>query len=255
MDYRFAALALGPLLLVQGRAVRRRLPTLPEPPGDRVGRTGNGPRLRILVTGDSAAAGVGAATQREALTGRLVERLAGDFDVSWRLEARTGATTPDTSERLRALEPAPFDVLVTSLGVNDVTRGARVDTWSKQQRALRSLARSRFGVRHCIVAGLPPMDRFPALPQPLRWFLGRRARAFSGRLARDLAGEEDAEFLDLRFALERGGMATDGFHPGPSIYAGWAERVAARVLARRAGDRDPVSGPVTPDTAGRPRRR
>lgn len=234
MGHALATVVLGPVLFLQGRQVRRRVPRLPEASGPRSGVRGAGPPLRILIAGDSAAAGVGAETQREALAGRLVAALQDDFRVHWRLEARTGATTADTLARLRDLDDdGPFDVLVTSLGVNDVTRGVERTTWLARQSALLELARSRFGTSLAVVAGLPPMDGFPALPQPLRWYLGRRARTFTRDLRGFVEGEASARFVDLRFTLDASLMARDGFHPGPVIYRGWAERVADEIRRHR----------------------
>ncbi|MCC6374061.1 MAG: SGNH/GDSL hydrolase family protein, partial [Moraxellaceae bacterium] len=78
-----AKVALAPLLLTQGMYVRRVTPKLPEPQGARVGVTGTGKPLRLLIVGDSAAAGVGAAHQNDALLGQLVAALATEFEVSW----------------------------------------------------------------------------------------------------------------------------------------------------------------------------
>lgn len=50
---------LGPLLWLQARHVRRVTPHMPEPPGLRAGTAGRGPLIRLLVAGDSGAAGVG----------------------------------------------------------------------------------------------------------------------------------------------------------------------------------------------------
>lgn len=222
-------LALAPVLYAQGRAVRRRIPRLPEPTGARAGKTGRGIPLRLLIAGDSAAAGVGAESQAEALSGQLVLALNDHFRLDWRLEAGTGATTRQTIARLRSLVSADesgFDVLVTSLGVNDLTRHVGEGAWLESQRELRRLAREELGVRLLVIAGLPPIDRFPALPHPLRWYLGRRAIRFTSRLRADLACEPSAHLLDLRLALDPQLMAPDGFHPGPRIYAEWARRVA-----------------------------
>ena len=52
--------ALAPLLVAQALRTRRVTPRLPEAAGERSGTQGEGPRLRLLVLGDSAAAGVGA---------------------------------------------------------------------------------------------------------------------------------------------------------------------------------------------------
>lgn len=66
-------LLLGPLLLWQGRRVRATALRLPEAAGP---RTAEGSALRLLIVGDSSAAGVGAAHQDEALAGRLAQALA-----------------------------------------------------------------------------------------------------------------------------------------------------------------------------------
>ncbi|HEY0887682.1 MAG TPA: SGNH/GDSL hydrolase family protein, partial [Ramlibacter sp.] len=71
-----AKLALGPVLLRQGRAVRRTALRLPEPPGPRQGVAGEGElRLRLLVVGDSSAAGVGLQHQSQALALPLAQLL------------------------------------------------------------------------------------------------------------------------------------------------------------------------------------
>ncbi len=66
---------LWPVLWLQARCVRRITPRMPEPPGCRAGTAGRGSLVRLLVAGDSGAAGVGASTQDQALCGQLVRRL------------------------------------------------------------------------------------------------------------------------------------------------------------------------------------
>jgi lysophospholipase L1-like esterase len=205
------------------------VPKLPEPPGAREGETGEGPSIKLLILGDSAAAGVGVSHQDKGLLGQIIERLSKDFNVQWVLDAKNGNTTSAMLHRLEALPPQHFDVAVTSLGVNDVTSMVSVGKWRRQQAELRKLLKQKFGVDMLIVSGLPPLHGFPALPQPLRWCLGARATQFNRDLESDVAGEAGAFFLDLRFSADTSLMATDGFHPGPEIYAEWGKRVAAVV--------------------------
>lgn len=230
MLHYFRTMALGPILLAQGAWVRLSVPQLPEPPGDRVGTAGRGPLLRLLVTGDSAAAGVGAAHQDEALLGQIVTRLQDRYRVSWSLQAGSGDTTADTLERLDALEAQTFDVAVTSLGVNDVIAMTTRDDWRKRQAALWQVLRDKFGVSTLIVSSLPPVHDFPALPQPLRWHIGTRATEFNADLAADVEADGGVHFVDLRFEADINLVASDGFHPGPGVYALWGERVATIVL-------------------------
>ncbi|MEM7344179.1 MAG: SGNH/GDSL hydrolase family protein [Chloroflexota bacterium] len=231
MLHQLATVVLGPLLYLQGKAVRRTTPRLPEPPGPRQGTTGSGPLLRLLVLGDSAAAGVGAAHQDEALLGHLVAALSPNFRVVWYLFAETGATTASTLQRLQQLDDGPFDVVVTSLGVNDITSGLNRRQWLKQQAQLRKTLRNTFGVTQIIASGLPPVHGFPALPQPLRWYLGAIAREFDRDLAHSVETEDDVSFLSLRFTEDTTLMASDGFHPGPGVYKEWGKRASLVITA------------------------
>lgn len=225
-----SAVVLSPLLLVQGLVTRRSVPKLAEPPGSRDGTDGNGRPLRLLILGDSAAAGVGATHQDEALLGQVVSRLVDQYRVSWALRARTGNTTASILQWLDKQPAQPFDVAVTSLGVNDVTGMVGRSAFRRQQAELRDILRSKFDVKTLLVSGLPPLHGFPALPQPLRWVLGARATQFNDDLRQDLAADNAATFLDLRFTADTTLMASDGFHPGPGVYTEWGDRVAANIL-------------------------
>ena len=234
MNYLLRTISLAPVIVPQGLWTNLRVPTLPEPAGARQGAAGAGPRLRLLVVGDSAAAGVGVSRQEDALLGQVVSRLAGRFRVEYGLHAKTGFTTADILRQLEAMAPETYDVALTSLGVNDVLAMTTRGTWLARQRELRAVLRDKFGVRLLVLSGLPPVHSFPALPQPLRWHLGGRATQFNEDLAAAVAAEPDAHVVNLRFSADAGMMASDGFHPGPPIYAEWAERAAQIVLAQLA---------------------
>ena len=231
MNYLFRTIGLAPVIVPQGIWTNLRVPTLPEPPGAREGCAGDGPPLKLLVIGDSAAAGVGVSHQDEALLGQVVSRLAGRFQVEFGLHAKTGYTTSDILRHLDEIEPRAYDVALTSLGVNDVLALTSRGTWLARQRRLRQLLREKFGVRLLVISGLPPIHSFPALPQPLRWHLGSRATEFNEAHA-------DTGLVNLRFSADASMMASDGFHPGAPIYAEWAER-AARIILSRETHPDP----------------
>ena len=235
MTHQLLTLALAPVLLIQGKSVRRNTPKLPEPPGARQGRKGSGAELRLLILGDSAAAGVGAEHQNHALLGQLVNLLAKDYRVSWALNAATGATTHSTLEALKQQEAQDYDVIVTSLGVNDVTSNIAPHKWQKQQAVLRQVLQEKFQPRLIVISGLPPMAAFPALPQPLRWYLGRRAKCFNRILKKDLCQYKNIRLLIQNTLQDSRLMASDGFHPGPDIYTEWALNVAEMVALSFTG--------------------
>ena len=219
---------LLPILAAQGLSVRRSARVLPEPQGPREGQAGSGPRLRLLITGDSSAAGVGAGTQAQALSGHLVTQLTRSFTVQWQLEATTGHTTQDTIKRLKRLD-GRFDAVVTALGVNDVTRGVTQKQFVTRQARLLHLLSDKFGARRIIVTAVPQMGRFPALPQPLAWVLGRQAARLDQGLQQVVANHPMARHLTLNLPEDPSLAAPDGYHPSPKAYALWAQE-AARLL-------------------------
>jgi GST-like protein len=202
------------------------------------GRSAAARPLRLLILGDSAAAGVGADTQDRRWPANSPWRWRRLFSLHWKLLAFTGATTRDILRRLASEPPAAYDVVVTSLGVNDVTGRRSLDTWRRQQLELIDLLRARLGADPHRPQRLPPMHRFPALPQPLRWYVGA-ARAISTACWRNWRGSGRAATIWnwSHGAMDVSAMASDGFHPGPPIYELWAREAAAADRKIQQGER------------------
>ncbi|MCH8498580.1 MAG: SGNH/GDSL hydrolase family protein [Marinobacter sp.] len=233
MLHNLALIPLAPLLLWQGKQVRANTPRLPEAAGPRTAEPDHvQPDLSLLILGDSAAAGVGVEHQQAALSGRLVDALR-PLRVRWQLVAQTGLGVSDYLAQTHRLPDGPVDVLVISLGVNDVTSRLPASTWIQQVDQLLTLLRGRYQPQQVLFTAVPPMHEFPALPQPLRWFLGARAKAFNRKLAALLATRPGVQFVDVAFEKAPGVMASDGFHPGENGYRIWANALADRILGDR----------------------
>lgn len=227
-----ATLVLSPLLLVQARQVRRTTPRLPEPPGVRQGRQGGGRPLRLLVLGDSSAAGVGASSQSLALSGQLAQALAPHYDVTWQLVARTGHRVADVIKAITSAEPCTFDVVLVSVGVNDVTGGTSLQRWQGGIAQLCALLTSRCRAQHVLWSALPPMQAFPSLPRPLNAVLGQRADHLNDALAGMLDTHDGCEMIRSELEFTPALLAADGFHPSQMAYAAWAEKVAKVIRER-----------------------
>jgi lysophospholipase L1-like esterase len=233
-----AKLMLSPVLVAQAVATRARLPRLPEPAGDRHGVAGQGTPLRLLVAGDSSAAGVGVQQQRDALAPRLAAKLAQAVGarVSWQLRARSGLTTAQTLALLReprgdAALSLAADVAVVVTGVNDVVDQVSSGRAVAAREALTNWLRNGCGARHVVFAPLPPIHHFPGLPQPLRWVAGADAKRHNLALRGWIATRTDVSCVDMEMPLNRGVMAADGFHPGEPVYRYCAGAIAAHIAA------------------------
>jgi lysophospholipase L1-like esterase len=243
-----AAAALGtgvlaPLLVAQGRRVRATTPRLPEAAGPHTGEIpGAEPAIQLLVLGESTAAGVGAADHQQGLAGQVASALARESGrgVRWRVLGRNGATAGSTpGELLAPADGVAADVAIIALGVNDTLRLHAPARWTRDLRALIGAVRERCGALPIVLASVPPMRVFPALPQPLRAVLGLRA-AVLDRAAARLAMEMDAvRHVPMPLPPGRADdfFCADRFHPSPHGYALWGAelgRAAGAALHRRS---------------------
>lgn len=234
-------LARLPIILSQALWVVARTARLPEAAGDRNGKTGQGRPLRLLVLGDSSAAGVGVTCQSQALGGQVSDALAAQFLVEWRVVARSGATARSMAPALRHLPDQRFDIALVALGVNDAKNGVSLAAWTKAYDQLLDTLQGRFACRCICVSGLPPVRQFPALPSPLNEVLGARTERFDTRLRQIARHRSGVVHMPVDFPMDATKMATDGFHPGPEIYREWGVRAAQVFVTALAADTPPQS--------------
>lgn len=216
--------------------------------------------LRMLLLGDSSMAGVGADHQSDALSGALGHALgaremqqedAACLVVQWQLVARTGLRTREMADLLTLSDQAPVfgqtevtgpqgraasfgfvqrtgpvDLALVALGVNDATALQSASAFRREVLRLKAHLQDNLGVRRVLWSGLPPMHRFPALPQPLRAVLGRKAIELDAVLH-----ELGPDYLPMPARLDPDWIAADGFHPGPQAYTAWAQQMAPRLRA------------------------
>ena len=235
MDLKIATAALLPILALQGQRVKKNTLRLAEPSGERQGCIGQGRPLSILIVGDSAAAGVGVEQQEQALLGQLLACLQDHYQVTYQLHAKTGRTTAQLISAVQKLPVQKVDVVISSIGVNDVTRLMPIERWSAQQQRLYGVIQNKFNPELIIAASVPPMHLFPALPQPMAWLLGEYAKHMNQRLA--AYTKQQPHMLCLEYDLEKYQamnlqMAKDGFHPSHDIYRFWAQSMAEHIQAQ-----------------------
>jgi lysophospholipase L1-like esterase len=187
--------------------------------------------LRILITGDSCAASVGAPTQQEGLAGHLASILSdmAGATVHWQVIARTGNTSQNTLEMLRAeaLPPADYAVLVT--GVNDITKEVPLSAALLHRGQIAQHLRETAGIRKMYIPALPPMEHFPALSNPLAWYAGAMADRNNRLQARWAKLQTITDHVFMDGVMDPNLMCEDGFHPAPALYARVARRLAERI--------------------------
>jgi len=229
-----AAFPLLPLLYLQGRGVRRRTPRLPDAAGPAEGIVpGAGETLRLVVLGESTVAGIGAATHRTALTGCIAAALSRETGraVRWRAVGRSGASARQVAELAATLPAEAVDAVALSLGVNDTLRFRQPARWADDVAALIRTVRARVGPAPVLLAPVPPMHSFPALPQPLRTILGARARLLDAAQASLPSRLPAVAHVPMWVDPAPHLFCGDGFHPSEAGYAALGQRLARELAA------------------------
>ncbi|WOE33254.1 MULTISPECIES: SGNH/GDSL hydrolase family protein [unclassified Acinetobacter] len=221
---------LSPIIITQGIYVKKTILRLNEPMGNRKGITGQGKLLNLLITGDSAAAGVGADKQLDALSGQLIQNLKNDFRCTWTLHAKTGFTTSDLIKHLNIIPAEKFDIVVVSIGVNDVTKISSINQWKNEIQILHNIFIEKFNAKYIIYTELPPLEKFPALPNPLRYFLSKTAKKMNKELNILFNNKKFSTVLNINLPFNTNFIAKDNFHPSPDAYKIWAQYTAEKIF-------------------------
>jgi lysophospholipase L1-like esterase len=223
---RVIAFLLSPFLFPQSRVVLSHLPKLPEASGLRYGKVPGDNPLRLLVFGDSTAAGVGVEYQSEGLVGALARDLNDRFGrgVTWQLYARSGVT----SGALRAFflpsaMSEQFDIIFLSIGVNDVMNIRYTRQFASDLEAILDGLREASPEAWIIVPGVPRMERFESLPDPLSSILGARAYRINLAARKVIDGRYRVVHTKPWPIGTPGFFAIDNFHPSAIGYAAWAK--------------------------------
>lgn len=217
-----------------------------EPSYEVAARVGDasGHALRLVVLGDSTAAGVGSATLEGSLPVLVADRVAKALDRPVEVVGHgvSGARTADTrAEQVPLLAGVEPDVAVISVGSNDVTHVTPPWTLRRQTRELLDAARAQAGGAPVVLAGIPLFAGTPRLPHPLRAVVmgyGRPLRDAQGEVALRTPG---VAYVDIardaspRFRGVPDAMSADGYHPSPIGYGFWADAIAVEVVAALRG--------------------
>lgn len=222
---RAIAVAQSPVVLTQGRRLKRSTPHLPDAALPWAGEL-TGPRpIRLLVLGDSTAAGVGAATQLEALPGRLADALHARTGrgIRWRAVGKNGATAREIIDRyLDDALAEPADLLFLSVGANDAMTMRGTTAFVRDVRRILDAFDARNPGAFVLMSSLPVFGRF-SLPQPLRTALYRHSLALEAAARIVVDGRANALMSNDPPPYAEDFWAPDLFHPSASGYRDWAD--------------------------------
>jgi len=237
--------ARAPRVLSQVRVLQRDVPRLPDAARPWRGTVEGPDLLRLLVVGDSTAAGVGVASQDEGLPGHLGRALHRHTGrgVEWRAAGENGATTHDLlTKYLDEAVSEPADLVFLSIGANDAIHARPTATFRRNLGRILETISAALPDATVLMSSLPIFGLFEVFPEPLRTTLFRHSRNLE-RVARPIIAR------DSRWMMSRNDpppysndfFSTDNFHPSSSGYRQWADWAIDEAWERGLGERLGVS--------------
>ena len=205
---------------------------------DRVWRRSlGGEPIRLLLLGDSLAAGLGAEHRKQTLGGRVAKALAREMQrpVLLRTGAVVGSESSALAGQLDALpEDYRADVAVIVVGGNDVTH--MVSPSAAAEHLEQAVLRLKTLGTPVVMGTCPDLGTLQPVPQPLRAILSRMSRRLALEQTK-VAWRTGAVPVDLRQAVgptfhdqPEEMFSLDKFHPSAAGYRRTAEALLPAVM-------------------------
>jgi len=220
---------LAPVALFKGLGVRRTVPRLPPPRGRPRGQIGVGEaEIRLLIIGDSSAAGVGADKVEDTLGSQLAAILnqASGKTVAWRNAGANSAIAAQVRDHVVPhIEERNFTHVIIAVGTNDAKNFKTRSAFKKGFGGLLYAIHARWPDAEVFWSPVIAMPDVPALPASLGFILGLRAQIINA-IGVQLCRERNATAIPPLPVEGPEGFAIDGFHANALGYKHWAQHIA-----------------------------
>lgn len=237
------AIPLLPLLLYQGKKIRKKVPQLPEA----MGNTGislpsekSEKQLNLITIGESTIAGVGVDTHEEGFTGTLAKGLADltGHKIKWKVYARSGYTAKTVNKKLiPKIKEKEIDLIVIGLGGNDAFTLNSPKNWKKEIVNLINTLNNKFSQTPIVFCNMPPVKVFPAFTFLIRYIIGNHVELLGKELKNIVKGLFNVYYSSDVITLEKwleklpkgvskNDFFSDGVHPSKLTYQTWANEIA-----------------------------
>ena len=213
--------------------LKREVPRLPLPGDSPFGICkGKDKEFKILGLGESPMAGVGIAKHSLTLTGLTavkLNKLLG-CSVKWEILAESGLSLKNLNKLIGEQLGKNSNLVLVSMGGNDVFQLTPPWVWKNNINTCVKLLYEKENKPLILFSPVPPVGRFPAIPNPLRIMFSFWGLLLQASLDQTINSMDNAYLLDERFPEGKEYYLEDGIHPSPLAYDPWSEKLAIMTL-------------------------
>ncbi len=221
-------LPFAPFLYLQSQYIRRKIGRIPDASGETVGKFGTENKsVKLLVLGESTAAGMGARTHETALAGQFSRFLGEKINksVEWHVVGRSGITIKETIDELVPRIPGEkFDYILLALCGNEVLKLRSPISFRRDMTKLLSILHEKNPNATFFITNAPAVRLSPVLPNPIKFILGHLS-ALHDANAREFTAEMTNVFYFHQPTEVPADFWADGIHPSEKGYTAWSKRM------------------------------
>ena len=140
--------------------------------------------------------------------------------------AESGLSLKKLNKLIKEQSDENTDLVLVSMGGNDVFQLTPPWVWKNNINTCVKLLFLNYKKPLILFSPVPPVGRFPAIPNPLRIALGFWEFLLQVSLAQAINSIDNAYLLDERFPDGKEYFLEDGIHPSPRAYDPWSEKLA-----------------------------
>ncbi|QTD38409.1 SGNH/GDSL hydrolase family protein [Polaribacter batillariae] len=239
---------LLPVLLIQSKKIRKRIPRLPEAVKPKGYLKANSSKtLKIIVLGESTIAGVGVDIHENGFTGALVREISEKSKVSvlWSVYARSGYTTKQITKKLvPKIVESNADLIVIGLGGNDAFKlNSPLLVMLNIEKLIKSLQK-KFPRTPIYFTNMPPIKEFPAFTKTIKFVIGNLVEIFGEKLQKKVKKRKRVFYNNKIVTLKSWAKKyhlksnaniffSDGIHPSKLSYQLWGKDMAQFIMQKR----------------------
>ena len=239
------SIPLLPILLLQGKRIRKKVPKLPEarePKG--LVKMPSKSTLKVLAIGESTIAGVGVDFHENGFIGSLAKEMAKQKNsrVLWSVYAKSGYTAKLVRKKIiPKIEETNADLILVGLGGNDAFVLNSPKVWVHQIELLIQTLKEKFPKTPIYFTNMPPIKEFPAFTKAIKFTVGNLVEILGENLQKVISNKNNvhynSEVVTLEQWTKRYGLKgatsdffSDGVHPSKLTYQIWGKDMANFIL-------------------------
>ena len=211
------------------------MPILKNPTGENSGEIpGLEPNLNLFVIGDSTVAGLGVSEMTDSLPNQIAVALElySKRRIIWSSVGKKGLQSENVLDLFESVkDKSHVGMIIFVLGVNDTVKLIPFWKYRNNIRHIIERMKTHFVNADLVFAGIPPLEKFPALFLPLSFALGLWSRSLDVSVKSFARKFKGVYFFNTPVPKPRH-YSIDGFHPGRRGYAQWGEFLGRAITIR-----------------------